>query len=91
MYRWDDLRTTAPVEYIRKIFPEKNIVGPYKHFHTILNKKEIPAIRQNAPLENEMKYFISKIKNKDEKNLKSGLNFSLEVVKTIENLEKKLH
>ena len=63
MYRWNDLKSSSPVEYIKKVFPEKNIVGPYKHFHTIMNKKEIPAIEQTAPLENELNYFINSVKS----------------------------
>ena len=90
MYRWNDLKPTSPIEYIKKVFPEKNIVGPYKHFHTILNKKEIPAIQQSAPLENELNYFISNIKKNNYSNHLSNLTFSYEVIKVIEDLEKQL-
>ena len=50
MYRWNDLKPSSPVEYIEKVFPEENISGPYKHFHTILNKTEVQPIKQSAPL-----------------------------------------
>lgn len=89
MFRWNDLRPASPVEYITKIYPEQNISGPYEHFHTILNKTEIPPITQVAPLENEMNYFINRIKNNNyEKNI-SGLKFSRNVIDTIEKLKEK--
>jgi len=90
MYRWNDLKPSSPVEYIEKVFPEENISGPYKHFHTILNKTEVPPIKQSAPLENELNYFVESIKNKKNFNLTSGLEFSRNVVEIIESLNNNL-
>ena len=90
MYRWDDLKPTSPVEFITKVFPEQDISGPYEHFHTILNKTEVPPIKQSAPLENEMKYFINRINNKNSVENISGLSFSRDVVDIIEKLREKL-
>ena len=87
MYRWNDLKPTSPVEYIEKVFPEENISGPYEHFHTILNKTEVPPIKQSEPLENELNYFVENIKSKNTLNLVSGLNFSKDVIETIESLK----
>jgi len=90
MYRWNDLKPSSPIEFITKIFPEQNISGPYEHFHTILNKTEVPPIKQIAPLENEMNYFINRIKNNDSIENISGLNFSRDVIDIIELLQEKL-
>tara|TARA_B100000029_G_C17522306_1_gene940388 strand:- start:123 stop:1082 length:960 start_codon:yes stop_codon:yes gene_type:complete len=91
MYRWNDLKPSSPVEYIKKVYPEKNIVGPYKHFHTILNKTEIPPIEQTAPLENELNYFISSLKSNNSNDLISGLTFSKGVVETVEKISSQLN
>lgn len=88
LLRWNDLEVARPVQIYEKQFNKENVEGVFEHFHNIQNNITIPSIKSKEPLFNEMKYFIECVDMKRHKNLKSGLEFTFEIIKTLEELSK---
>ncbi len=88
LLRWNDLEVKRPVQIYEKEFNKENRDGVFEHFHILENKITVPSFVAKEPLVNELKYFIDCLENREYKNLKSGLEFSNEIIKNLEKLSK---
>lgn len=90
LIRWDDLEPKKSIQVYEKQFKKEEIYGVFEHFHNIENNISIPFFTTREPIYNEMKYFIESIEKKEYKNIKSGIEFTSNIIKTLEYLSKKL-
>ena len=90
MLKWDDIDINKPIQIIeKKIEPERE-PGVFSHFHTIENQTLIPSISPKEPLLNELTYFIDTVKNQEFQNLKSGIEFTKNIIESLEALNSQI-
>ncbi len=86
LIRWCDVDVDRPIEIYDKIWEENIEPGVYSHFHNISHNIFTPALNLKEPLLNELMYFINSIEEGKYKNLKSGIEFTTDVILTLEKI-----
>jgi len=82
--RWNDIDIDRPIEIIKSKVKDRFEPGVFAHLHSNSNSFEVPAINPEEPLKNELNYFIDSVKNNNYKNLRSGIDFSVDVIEVLE-------
>jgi hypothetical protein len=84
LIKWSDVDVDRPIEIYEKEANDKLDPGVYAHYHNIPNSIFTPPISPKEPLSNELRYFVENSMKKEYKNLKSGIEFTKEVIETLE-------
>ena len=84
LIKWSDVQLDRPIEIYEKNWSDDLDPGAYAHFHNIPNSIFTPPLSPKEPLSNELNYFIKKSTNGEYKNLKSGIEFTRDVIETLE-------